>query len=140
MRYGTFNRRALRIVLAAAAAVSVGGPVAAAPPDEEVVVESAPLTLIHRSPYGTEQVVSITRHVSFADLDLVTYSGTQELKARINETADSICAKLGRMYGPMGFDRPQCMRDAVRGAMAQARAAIAAAEKRTRTAGLSPRE
>jgi UrcA family protein len=140
MRYPIGNARVLRIAIAAAGAFIVNVPVTATQAEDEVIVESAPSTLIHRIPYTGGQMVSITRRVSYSDLDLVTHAGVQTLEARINETAGSLCDDLGRRYGLDGFDRPQCVRDAVRGAMAQARTAIAAAERKMRTAGIETRK
>jgi UrcA family protein len=134
MRCEFGNSRLLRIALAAAGTLIVNGAVGAAEAEDEVVVQSTPNTLIHGSPYTGTQVVSITRHVSYADLDLVTHAGVQALETRITETAVAICAKLDRMYPVDGYDRPQCVRQAVRNAMAQARTAIAAADRKMRTA------
>jgi UrcA family protein len=137
MKYDVRNSRVLQLGLAAIGALLVNGALAAPQAEDEVVVESSRGTgLVHQSPYAPEKHVSITRHVSYADLDIATHSGALALESRIHENAQEICAKLNSAYGPTGFDQFRCVKDAVRGAMAQARVAIEAAEHRMRTASI----
>jgi len=78
------------------------------------------------------ELVQLTRHVGYGDLDLAMTSGATELDNRIKATAREACKQLDTLY-PLDFsdtsDR-QCVRDAVDGAMAQAKQAITAAEQR----------
>jgi UrcA family protein len=82
------------------------------------------------------EIVQLTRKVSYADLDLATHRGALELERRINDTAKAACKQLDALYpvstseGP-GTAGKSCVKDAVDGAMIQARASIAAAEKAT---------
>lgn len=136
MKYRTQTSRVLQLGVAAIGALLINGAVVAAEPDAEVVIQSSPQ--VHRTPYA-ERLVSITRTVSYADLDLVRHSDVRTLERRINDEAVSICEKLDRLYGMAGSDYTRCIREAVRGAMVEARAAIAKAEKRSRTAQVGTR-
>lgn len=84
-------------------------------------------------------IVQLTRHVSYADLDLATHAGASELEARIKSTAREACRQLEQLYpigtseGP-GTEGLNCVKDAIDGAMPQAKTAIAAAEKRASSA------
>ena len=133
--------RVLHLVLAAAVALTVDGLATAAQPEEEVVVQSTSGTGIHRPLATRAEEYRIARQVSYADLDLVSHAGVLSLEARISDTADSICSKLGEMYGPTGFSQAECVRDAVRAAMTQAHTAIAVAEHeyKKHTAGVGAR-
>ncbi len=85
------------------------------------------------------ELVQLTRHVGYGDLDLAATAGAAELKKRIEATAHEACKQLDNLY-PLEFsdtsDR-QCIRDAVDGAMKQANQAIAAAEKEHSTRSAS---
>jgi len=80
------------------------------------------------------ELVQLTRRVSYADLDLTTHRGKLDLERRINDTAKAACQQLDTLYpvgtteGP-GEQGRSCVKDAVHGAMVQAQASIAAAEK-----------
>src|SRR5262245_51195471 len=126
----------MSVPLAALAAFAVCGPVLAQQADDEVVVESARSSgFVHGLRTGTPiEVITIKRRVSYADLDLATYSGAVELEARVKNSAKSLCDKLVQMRPMSSFDKWSCVRTAVAGGMAEARAAIVAAEKKTRTA------
>lgn len=85
------------------------------------------------------EIVQLTRRVNYSDLDLATQAGAHELEKRIKETSREACGQLDKLYpvgtseGP-GTKGLNCVQDAIDGAMLQARTAIAAAERPTRSA------
>ncbi len=94
-------------------------------PDTEEVIVTAPYDRLHRSPNGT---VSLSREVSYADLDLSTRTGARELRLRVRDTARDVCDELWERTDDRlslgSSDKPRCERDAYRSAMAQAHDAI----------------
>jgi len=76
------------------------------------------------------EVVSLTRRVGYADLNLGTRSGAQELEKRVTETAQAACKQLDTLYPLTTKDSPACTKKATEAAMTQVRAAVAAAEKK----------
>jgi len=81
---------------------------------------------------GPVEMVQLSRRVSFADLNIATYSGATELHKRIASIARDVCHQLEQKY-PGSTDLPSgsCVSEAINSAMAQANAAIAAAERAT---------
>jgi UrcA family protein len=73
---------------------------------------------------------SLSRPVSYADLDLVYYSDREELKARIRVTARDLCRELGETGVSAGGLGRSCDREAYRDAMKQARIAFDEAPER----------
>jgi UrcA family protein len=79
------------------------------------------------------EVVSISRGVNYADLDLTSAAGQSTLKSRIHSTAVAACKQLddetrGRVYPPKGATG--CERDASADALKVADRVIAAANAR----------
>jgi UrcA family protein len=67
--------------------------------------------------------VTLHRHVAYQDLKLNTSAGAAELDERIEATAQEACNQLKTLY-PLDMaetDNRQCVRDAVQGAMQQAK-------------------
>lgn len=78
---------------------------------------------VHRLPNGEPE---LSRRVSYADLDLTTPEGQAELNWRIDDTAQSLCARLGE---PPERDQntavlPSCQAAARQSAYGQVRRAI----------------
>jgi UrcA family protein len=73
--------------------------------------------------------VTLTRHVSYSDLDLTTYAGVVELKKRVADTARAACEQLDELYPLEEKNAPACIRQAVADASHQVDEAIAAAER-----------
>lgn len=78
--------------------------------------------------------VQLSQNVSYADLDLATAQGADELHHRIHQTATRVCDRLGMLYPEGSFAmewqaRRLCVQGAVDGAMTQAKIAIASAER-----------
>jgi UrcA family protein len=91
---------------------------------DEVLV-TAPRARV-RGEYGAPlRDVSLSREVSFADLDLRTADGAYALEARVRQTARTLCRQLDVMHPVKADSSPPCYETAVEGAMIQAEAAIA---------------
>ncbi len=93
---------------------------------EEVIVH-APYDRVHHYPDGT---ATLSREVSYADLDLSTRDGRHELRARVRDTARDVCVELrdrtSNATDPLDrMDTTRCEREAYRDAMDQAHNAIA---------------
>ena len=83
-----------------------------------------------RTPVGGKtELVSMTRRVTFDDLDLTMHADVLELEKRINDTAKETCELLASVFPLSDPKTPDCVRESVDKAMVQVRAAIAAAEK-----------
>jgi UrcA family protein len=68
-------------------------------------------------------VVSLTEHVGYGDLDLTTPAGVQTLKDRVAARAKNACDDLDRMYpadaNPSPILDQSCLRSATESGMAQ---------------------
>jgi UrcA family protein len=83
-----------------------------------------------RTPVGGKtELVSMTRRVTYDDLDLTVHADVLELEKRINDTAKETCGLLASVFPLSDPKTPDCVREAVDKAMVQARAAIAATRK-----------
>lgn len=90
---------------------------------------------------SSRDVLSISRHVSYADLDLATTAGSREMEARVRNTAKTLCEKLEQMDPLAGVVAQDCVRNTVNKGLADVRIAIAAAEKKkARTASIASQE
>lgn len=72
--------------------------------------------------------ISMSREVSYADLDLKKETGAKELENRIKETAKAICSEIDLLFPGTQKDT-SCVDVAVRRGMKQAHDAIMAARK-----------
>jgi UrcA family protein len=126
--------------LAALGTLIIGGPAVAQQVDDEVVVQSHREFAYASHSLASTHLLTVTRRVSYADLDLATKSGAQELEARVRSTARAICEKLDRKDPSWGSNSGTCFRDAVVTGMTEVRTAIAAARKSTRTAAIGSLE
>ncbi len=128
-------------VLLAAAVALVGGSLMAGVParaqqvgEITVIAPHAVRQRVGRTPSGVAvEVVSLSRHVRYDDLDLKTASGKATLGARIADTAQQACSQLDTLYparmslpDPADYD---CIKSAVNQSMAQAKIVIAAANR-----------
>jgi len=107
----------------------LAGP-AAAQPTEEITI-TAPRVIheqVGRSPSTGAAIerISLTRQVSYADLDLTKPAGAAELEKRVGDTAKEACKQLDSLY-PLAPKDPTCIDKATDGGMKQAKAAIDAA-------------
>lgn len=66
--------------------------------------------------------VSVSRKVSFADLDLSSAEGKAALEARVKETAADVCKQLDRRYPGQSVDEDKnCVQEAIDEAMVSVR-------------------
>ncbi len=75
----------------------------------------------------TEEV-TVTRRVSYSDLDLKTYSGAQTLKQRVKEAAKIACKQIDELYPQEQSDTPNCIKQSVAQADRQVEEALGAAQ------------
>jgi UrcA family protein len=75
------------------------------------------------------ELVSLTRRVSYSDLDLTRYADVRELDRRIETVAREACEQLAGVFPLSDSNTPDCVAEAVAGAKAQAERAIAAASR-----------
>ena len=118
-----------RLALAVLGTFAFAGAAFAQQPEGEFVVSSSRTgALSHASVTGDSgELISISRRVSFADLNLATYSGSQEMETRVRSAAKTLCDKLDRLYPTSRINLQTCVADAVSKGMADVRVAIAAA-------------
>jgi UrcA family protein len=122
MKKSLFTRREFRLTqVGVGFAIAAGA--AVAQPTEVVVVEAErALKAPSPSSVATVREVSLQGWVRYADLDLATGAGASELHKRIEQTATSLCKELDDKY-PLIVD-DSCVKNAVKGAMADADKAI----------------
>lgn len=90
-------------------------------------------TVVGHSTIGAPiEEVTLTHHVSFADLDIGTHTGAMALKRRVEETAHAACKQLDELYPKSGESRSTCVRHAIAGATEQINQAIEAAEHKAK--------
>ena len=113
------------LALLAAGLAFAGAVGAAEPPLEVVTVEAAREATVGRTSTGVPiKEITIKSKVSYADLDLTTATGALSLENRIRETATSSCKEIKVDYPAAGSTDATCIKNAVDGAMVQARKAI----------------
>lgn len=89
-----------------------------------------------RSATGAEiETVSLSRTVSYADLDLTQPLAFRELESRINRVARQACSDLKRMYPDGAISSPNsadttCISNAVKGGMDRANLIVASLPRR----------
>lgn len=94
----------------------------------EASVVSKKIISMSSSGVPTEEV-TVTRRISYADLDLNTHAGTLALKRRVEEAARLACKQLDELYPLEQPAAPSCVKDALTAANSQVDAAIAAAQR-----------
>lgn len=108
---------------------------------EEVKVvapEAVQQTIVGRTTIGAPiEVISLSRPVSYADLDLTKQSDVKELAERIEETAKASCKQLDNMYPDSSLYVPipsdqYCVKTATSQAIDEANQVIAAANQTAR--------
>ena len=111
------NKGLIALVAATAGLVAAGS--ASAEVVEGVTVEAARIVEVGRTVYGApEQVVVMRRGVNYSDLNLKTAEGQAAMEGRVKETATALCKELDKMYPLQDAKKANCVRDAVRTAMA----------------------
>jgi UrcA family protein len=122
----TFTCGATSLALLAAG-LAVAGAAGAAEPLEVVTVEAAREATVDQSSTGVPiKEITIKSRVSYADLDLTSATGALNLENRIRETATSSCKEIKVDYPAAGSTEASCIKNAVDGAMVEARKVIEA--------------
>jgi len=131
-----------RLALVMFGTFAFSGVALAQEPGTEFVVSSAQSSGVARSSLigASDEVISISQRVSYADLNLATTSGSREMEARVRNTAKALCEKLERKYSLSGSAADTCVRNTINKGMADVRTAIDAAEKKARTASIGSQE
>jgi len=94
-------------------------------PDTEEVIVTAPDIRLERNPvFGLPGKASLSRHVSYSDLDLTDPRDAGTLRQRVRETARDICDTLRDAYPLRQQPGTSCYRDALKDAMPRADSAI----------------
>ncbi|MFI4973511.1 MAG: UrcA family protein, partial [Caulobacterales bacterium] len=109
----------------AGASLMAGGPAIAQQQAAEVTVVAphAVHQQVGRTSMGVPiEIVSLTRHVGYGDLDLTTPSGVATFEKRISDTAKQACQQLDTLY-PASLYPPDpkdqdCVATAIGGGMA----------------------
>lgn len=134
MNKGIFVFSAIPCLTLAAGVLLAAAPLAArgATTRTELLTVTAPRVMRrvvgHTIDGGKIEVYSLSRRVSYADLDLALEADVVKLKDRIDAAAQDVCRELGQRYPLIPQHGARCVHNAIKGAMAQAHTAIAAAE------------
>jgi UrcA family protein len=133
MKRYSFASRTIKFALLTLGAMAAGGVFAAEEVGELTVEATRETKVVGRSYTGAPiELVSLTRRVSYADLDLVTSSGAAELEKRVNETAKAACKQLDELYPLTAPGGPACVKSAVDEAMVEVRTAVSAAQAKAK--------
>ena len=131
MKCTAFSPRGVALAVGLALASSV----AIAQQLSEVIVEAPRVQRgVDKGPTGSIDLIAVTHHVSYADIDIGTASGARVLEQRVKDAAKAACAEITKLY-PLATEAassPPCEKTAVDKAMLQVRAAVEAAEKAKR--------
>ncbi|HWA90610.1 MAG TPA: UrcA family protein [Rhizomicrobium sp.] len=91
----------------------------------ETIEVIAPRFNFERRPVGAPPGrLSLSQAVSYNDLDLRTRSGAHELRMRVRDTAQEVCARLAEEYPVKQAPGTNCYKTALDDAMARADTAI----------------
>jgi UrcA family protein len=131
MNRNILARGSIHAAIAAAAVLMIGAS-ALAQQTEGVTVEAArQAKIVGRSSSGVPiEQITLTRKVSYTDLDLKTPAGSDALTQRVKDVAKEACEELDKLYPLTQKTAPDCTKQAIDSAMEQVHAAIAAATKK----------
>jgi UrcA family protein len=109
-----------------------GAGVAAAQQTTDVVVRAdhPAITVRRAAPNSPVHLVSLTRHVSYADIDSSTPAGAAELKKRINDAAEDVCRRLDQLFPDSRPSGHTCTETTAKNAMRKMRADAVASERK----------
>lgn len=131
---GTRISRGLRLSIMAAALCFTAFTFAADElPTVTVTAEVMTKTLVGRTSSGVPiEEVTLSHHVSYANINIATHEGAMALKRRVEEAARLGCRQLARLYPHAEESDQTCVRKAVAEASPQVDEAITNAEKKAR--------
>ena len=75
------------------------------------------------------ELISLTRHVVFSDLNLAMHNDVMTLEKRVNDVARDACDALAKMYPLSDPNTPNCVEQAVKDAKPQIDRLAASAAK-----------
>jgi UrcA family protein len=118
------------ILLAAVVGVTAGVPASAQTQGKQSDITVTAPRVRERSSTGVPiETVSLSRTVSYGDLDLRTEAGKKELDNRIHQAARRACDALDKVYPLTAPDSPDCMKTTLDNSMEQVNAAVMAARQ-----------
>jgi UrcA family protein len=83
-----------------------------------------------RTPVGGKvELISLTRHVVYKDLNLTVHNDVMALEKRVNDVAKEACDTLAKMYPLSDPNTPNCVEQATKDAKKQVDQVVAAAGK-----------
>lgn len=127
-RHGFVRKLGVALIVAG---ISFGGAVLA---DNVLPTISISASVVSKKALSTSssgvptEEVTVTRRVSYADLDLKKHSDVQTLKRRIEEAAKLACEQIDTLYPLERPESPSCIRQSVAKADREVAAAITAAQ------------
>ncbi len=127
------RKRAMWLILAAMGGLLVGELSLAQETPQVTIEATRPVTKVVGRSSSTGAPIeetTITRKVSYADLDLASVAGANELQKRVNDTAKELCKQLDDMYPLTAPTSTDCARKSSSQAMEQVHMAIAAASSK----------
>ena len=132
MKIFKLTARISQLTLGVAGSVVLAGTLLAQPVTEVTVKATRESKIVvGRAPTGAAiEEISLMRRVSYADLDLSTKSGADALEKRVNDAAKGACDELDKNYPLTEKSAPDCTKAAIKDAMVDVRAVVAAAAKR----------
>jgi UrcA family protein len=98
---------------------------------EEITVEAPRVVRreVGRTAVGGKlELITLTRRVNYADLDLTVDAQVTQLEKRVNDVARDACDELARVYPAPSAATRECVREAMEGAKPQVDAAVDAAK------------
>ncbi len=75
------------------------------------------------------ELISLTRHVVYSDLNLTLHNDVMTLEKRVNDIAKEACETLAKMYPLSDPNTPNCVEQATKEAKAQIDKVVTAAVK-----------
>jgi UrcA family protein len=97
-------------------------PDAYGPAPENVIVIAPPRT--DRSSLAPTEITRLSTNVAYSDLDLRTYAGAHELRARVRDAARDVCGQLVARFPHALYDTTSCYKQALYGGLNRADTAI----------------
>jgi len=102
---------------------------------EVKVAADKPIVTQGRTPAGQRvEMVTLSRVVNYADINIATASGAAVLKQRVSDNAKAVCEDIAKLYPLPPSGTELCIEKAMKAATPQVQAAIDAAEKGIRSA------
>jgi len=120
-----------RTSLTIAGLIVAGAAMAAEPPAEITITATQQAkVVVGRTAIGAPiELVTLTRHVSYSDLDLSKSADAATLEGRVTQTVKDACKELDDRYPLEPNTASECIKTSTDKAMVQVHQAVAAANK-----------